>query len=165
MASNVMLVISTVLCRLEPVLMSMVGFSFCSFFFLIRKNYFHKKIYCENREILQVLFEKTFSVPAKIVDMPQRYLDGVQICKGDAIMIRIPYKGRPAPKITWSVDGEVIEPSRRKVEIKTLPHHSTLVIRDTEKKDSGVYKFMVENSVGSDMVNIPVHVIGMDSPD
>lgn len=99
-------------------------------------------------------------MPAKIVDLPQRYLDGLQICKGDAIMIRVPYKGRPAPKITWSVDGEVIETSRRKVEIKTHPHHSTLVIHDAEKKDSGVYKFFVENSVGSDMVNIPVHVIG-----
>lgn len=99
-------------------------------------------------------------MPAKIIDLPQRYLDGLQICKGDAIMIRVPYKGRPAPKIIWSVDGEVIETSRRKVEIKTHPHHSTLVIHDAEKKDSGVYKFLVENSVGSDMVNIPVHVIG-----
>lgn len=75
-------------------------------------------------------------------------------------MIRVPYKGRPAPEIIWSVDGEVIETSRRKVEIKTHPHHSTLVIHDAEKKDSGVYKFLVENSVGYDMVNIPVHVIG-----
>lgn len=104
------------------------------------------------------------SVPAKIVDLPQRYLDGLQICKGDAIMIRVPYKGRPAPRITWSVDGEVIEPSRRKVEIKTHPHHSTLLVHDTEKKDSGVYKFVVENSVGSDTVNIPVHVIGKSHP-
>lgn len=75
-------------------------------------------------------------------------------------MIRVFYKGRFVFKITWLVDGEVIEIFRRKVEIKIYLYYFIFVIYDAEKKDSGVYKFFVENFVGLDMVNILVYVIG-----
>lgn len=58
------------------------------------------------------------------------------------------------------MDGEVIEIFRRKVEIKIYLYYFIFVIYDAEKKDSGVYKFFVENFVGLDMVNILVYVIG-----
>lgn len=75
-------------------------------------------------------------------------------------MIRVFYKGRFVFKIMWLVDGEVIEIFRRKVEIKIYLYYFIFVIYDAEKKDSGVYKFFVENFVGLDMVNILVYVIG-----
>lgn len=75
-------------------------------------------------------------------------------------MIRVFYKGRFVLKIIWLVDGEVIEIFRRKVEIKIYLYYFIFVIYDAEKKDSGVYKFFVENFVGLDMVNILVYVIG-----
>lgn len=75
-------------------------------------------------------------------------------------MIRVFYKGRFVLKIIWLVDREVIEIFRRKVEIKIYLYYFIFVIYDAEKKDSGVYKFFVENFVGLDMVNILVYVIG-----
>lgn len=75
-------------------------------------------------------------------------------------MIRVFYKGRFVLKIIWLVNGEVIEIFRRKVEIKIYLYYFIFVIYDAEKKDSGVYKFFVENFVGLDMVNILVYVIG-----
>ena len=104
-------------------------------------------------------FQTLISAPAKIKDVPVRYMEGLKFCRGDTIHARIMFTGRPTPTATWKHVNKTLKPYRR-VEIKTTNQHSILTIDEADKPDSGIYTFTVENKLGKDMVEIPISVIG-----
>ena len=99
------------------------------------------------------------AVPPKIIDLPDRYLDGLCICKGDTISLRVQFRGRPTPEVTWSVDKEIIE-SRKGIEIKSTDRISSFIRYDTERSNSGIYTITVKNKHGTDTANIPIRIVG-----
>lgn len=101
----------------------------------------------------------SFPAPPKIHDIPMRYHEGLQFCRGDTIHARLLFTGRPAPTATWTHDGKTIKASKR-VEIKTTQKHSIITIMDAVRNDGGVYKLTVENKLGKDSFEVQIAVVG-----
>ncbi|KAK3083179.1 hypothetical protein FSP39_015849 [Pinctada imbricata] len=101
-------------------------------------------------------------IPAKIIDLPPRYLDGLMFCKGDTIMTRVQFRGLPTPEVTWTRNDRKLEKKKR-VDIHTTTRHSSLLVEDSTLDDSGIYTVTVSNSVGTDTVNIPIKIIDRPS--
>ena len=73
--------------------------------------------------------------------------------------VRVPFVGRPLPRVTWIKDGEVLEPSE-KYDVSRDESNANLVINETEKSDKGCYTIQVENPLGRDQVCFNVTITG-----
>merc|ERR1712029_990825 len=80
-----------------------------------------------------------------------------------AIKIDAKFEGEPLPKVTWySPSGGMIEQNDT-FSIETFEYHTCLVIRRSQRTDTGYYKLLVENEAGSDSAEIEVTVISPPS--
>lgn len=67
-------------------------------------------------------------------------------------------QGKPRPKVTWSKDGEPLNPtfaSVRNSEIDTI-----LFIRKTERKHSGKYELQVQIENVEDTASVNIQIVG-----
>ena len=110
------------------------------------------------RRVSRIEYAALGPVPAKL-RVPGMMHQGLNFTRGQKMHIRVPVVGRPMPKVSWAVDGEVIERSE-KYEVTCTDSSATLVVHDAEKTDSGSYSLHVENELGQDFVSFPVTVTG-----
>ncbi|XP_069598293.1 myosin-binding protein C, fast-type-like isoform X3 [Ranitomeya imitator] len=75
---------------------------------------------------------------------------------GEHVNLVIPFQGKPRPIVTWTKDGEPLDP--KKVSVRTSESDTIIFIRSSERSHSGKYDLSVkiENMVDCATVNIRI---------
>uniref|UniRef100_A0A3Q1GCP6 Immunoglobulin superfamily member 22 n=1 Tax=Acanthochromis polyacanthus TaxID=80966 RepID=A0A3Q1GCP6_9TELE len=82
---------------------------------------------------------------------------------GQTATIKIPFKGKPLPKVTWYKDGvEVIEDERTKVE--RTADGTALVLNRCVREDSGAILLRLKSDCGTAVANLQLSVIDHPKP-
>uniref|UniRef100_A0A4W6E432 Fibronectin type-III domain-containing protein n=1 Tax=Lates calcarifer TaxID=8187 RepID=A0A4W6E432_LATCA len=102
--------------------------------------------------------------PVDKIHPPEMVLDselrkGIVVRAGGSMRICIPFKGRPAPEISWAKEDGVL-PS--KVQIETGEDYTQLSIDICDRYDAGKYILNLENSAGTKSAFVSVKVL--DTP-
>uniref|UniRef100_A0A3Q3GH12 Titin n=1 Tax=Labrus bergylta TaxID=56723 RepID=A0A3Q3GH12_9LABR len=87
----------------------------------------------------------------------------VVIKAGEIIQIDAEITGRPLPVVSWSKDGKEIE-AKARCEITSTNFTTSLVVRDTIRKDSGQYVLTLHNVAGTRSVAINCKVLDRPGP-
>ncbi|KAF7238983.1 Myosin-binding protein H, partial [Varanus komodoensis] len=61
---------------------------------------------------------------------------------GESVNLMVPFRGKPKPQVTWSKDGQPLDPKR--VVVRNSDRDSIFFIRDAQRKDSGKYEISVK---------------------
>uniref|UniRef100_A0A3Q3R2W5 Myosin-binding protein H n=1 Tax=Monopterus albus TaxID=43700 RepID=A0A3Q3R2W5_MONAL len=89
-----------------------------------------------------------------------RYLRQTLIKKvGDTVNIVIPFQGKPRPKVTWSKDGEHLDPTFASV--RNSDGDTILFIRKTERKHSGKYDLQVQIENVEDTASVNLQIVDL----
>ncbi|XP_034021472.1 myosin binding protein Hb [Thalassophryne amazonica] len=88
----------------------------------------------------------------------QRYVARV----GDKINLTIPFTGKPKPVVTWTKNGQPLDPKR--VNIRSTERDSILFIRSSEREDSGVYKICVKVEGFEDKASLTLQIVELPGP-
>nr|XP_006133509.1 immunoglobulin superfamily member 22 isoform X2 [Pelodiscus sinensis]XP_006133510.1 immunoglobulin superfamily member 22 isoform X2 [Pelodiscus sinensis]XP_014434234.1 immunoglobulin superfamily member 22 isoform X2 [Pelodiscus sinensis] len=87
----------------------------------------------------------------------------VTVKAGHTANIKIPFKGKPLPKITWLKDGiELTE--EEKVVMEKASDSASLTIKKCVRDDSGNITLKLKNDCGSAVVNLYLNVIDKPKP-
>ncbi|KAM4618625.1 immunoglobulin superfamily member 22-like [Polymixia lowei] len=87
----------------------------------------------------------------------------VTVKAGQTATVKIPFKGRPPPKVTWYRDGlEVVEDDRTKVE--RTADSTTLVLSRCAREDSGAIMLRLKSDCGSAVANLHLNVVDHPKP-
>uniref|UniRef100_A0A4W6ESF0 Myosin binding protein C3 n=1 Tax=Lates calcarifer TaxID=8187 RepID=A0A4W6ESF0_LATCA len=81
---------------------------------------------------------------------------------GDTVNLLIPFQGKPRPIVTWSKDGEPLNPTFANVRNSDLD--TILFIRKTERKHSGKYDLKVQIENVEDTVSINLQIVDLPGP-
>uniref|UniRef100_A0A3Q2D5V2 Myosin binding protein C3 n=1 Tax=Cyprinodon variegatus TaxID=28743 RepID=A0A3Q2D5V2_CYPVA len=81
---------------------------------------------------------------------------------GETVNIVIPFQGKPRPKVTWSKDGEPLDPSFASV--RNSEFDSILFIRKTERKHSGQYDMKVQIENVEDTAKVMLQIVDLPGP-
>ncbi|KAM9409935.1 myosin binding protein Hb isoform 2-T2 [Pholidichthys leucotaenia] len=88
----------------------------------------------------------------------QRYVAHV----GNKINLTIPFTGKPKPVVTWTKNGQPLDPKR--VNIRSTEKDSILFIRASERDDSGVYEMCVKVEDFEDKAQIILQIVQLPGP-
>ena len=84
-------------------------------------------------------------------------------CKtSNTFTLDIPISGRPAPKVTWKLEEMKLKETDR-VFIRTTNERTTLVVKDSKRRDSGKYYLILENAAGVKTFTVTTLVVGRPS--
>lgn len=102
------------------------------------------------------------------VDPPRITIDDklrqlVVVKAGDILRIDAEISGRPAPVISWAKDGKEID-SKARVEISSTFTSTTLIVRDTIRRDSGQYVLTLQNVAGTRSLAVNCKVLDRPGP-
>ncbi|XP_067356837.1 immunoglobulin superfamily member 22-like [Channa argus] len=87
----------------------------------------------------------------------------VTVKAGQSATIKIPFKGKPLPKVTWYKDGvEVAEDERTKVE--RAADSTTLVLSRCVREDSGAVMLRLKSDCGTAVATLQLNVIDHPKP-
>ncbi|XP_037623781.1 immunoglobulin superfamily member 22-like [Sebastes umbrosus] len=87
----------------------------------------------------------------------------VTVKAGQTATIKIPFKGKPPPKVTWYRDGvEVTEDERTKVE--RTADGTSLVLSRCVREDSGAITLRLKSDCGTAVANLHLNVIDHPKP-
>ncbi|XP_016527862.1 myosin-binding protein C, cardiac-type-like isoform X4 [Poecilia formosa] len=81
---------------------------------------------------------------------------------GENVNVLIPFQGKPRPKITWSKDGQPLDPSIASV--RNSDFDSIFFIRKTERKHSGQYDLKVQIENVEDTAKITLQIVDLPGP-
>lgn len=87
----------------------------------------------------------------------RRNLRDTTLSAGTALKLEANITGEPAPKVEWKFLNYPLQPGKNIV-IETPDYYTKLVIRPTQRTDSGEYLVIATNSSGKDSVLITVNV-------
>nr|XP_033491616.1 immunoglobulin superfamily member 22-like isoform X1 [Epinephelus lanceolatus] len=87
----------------------------------------------------------------------------VTVKAGQTATIKIPFKGKPPPKVTWYKDGmEVMEDERTKME--RTADSTSLVLSRCVREDSGAIVLRLKSDCGTAVANMHLNVIDHPKP-
>ncbi|XP_036399032.1 myosin-binding protein C, cardiac-type isoform X1 [Megalops cyprinoides] len=81
---------------------------------------------------------------------------------GETINIVIPFQGKPRPKVTWTREGEPLDP--KQVSIRNSDTDTILFIRKSERKDSGKYEVQVQIENVEDKAEVNIQIVDLPGP-
>ncbi|KPU74929.1 uncharacterized protein Dana_GF19006, isoform G [Drosophila ananassae] len=93
----------------------------------------------------------------------RRNLRDVTISSGTALKLDANITGEPVPKVEWKLSNYPLQSSKN-VTIETPDYYTKLVIRPTQRSDSGEYLVTATNSSGKDSVLINVVITDKPTP-
>uniref|UniRef100_A0A3Q3KDF7 Titin n=1 Tax=Monopterus albus TaxID=43700 RepID=A0A3Q3KDF7_MONAL len=99
---------------------------------------------------------------AEKLEAPEIELD-IALRKIVNVRIDVPFKGVPAPTVTWKKDGNILKETSR-VNVNIFDTSSQLVIKDATRTDVGVYEVTLTNSAGTTAAEIFVNVFERPGP-
>ncbi|KAM8861248.1 titin-like isoform 2-T2 [Synchiropus picturatus] len=100
--------------------------------------------------------------PPKIT-LEDKYRQIVVVKVGELIRIDAQISGRPSPTVIWSKNGRAVE-SKGRVGITATQTRTSLVIKESVRKDSGQYLLTLQNSVGASSKAITCKVLDRPGP-
>lgn len=112
------------------------------------------------------------SDPSKIFTAKPRYLApkidrrnlrNITLSSGTALKLDANITGEPAPKVEWKLSNYHLQ-SGKNVTIETPDYYTKLVIRPTQRSDSGEYLVTATNTSGKDSVLVNVVITDKPSP-
>ncbi|XP_010888791.1 myosin-binding protein C, cardiac-type isoform X1 [Esox lucius] len=77
----------------------------------------------------------------------------------ETINLVIPFQGKPRPVITWTKDGEPLNP--KQVSIRNSDNDSILFIRNSDRKDSGKYEVKLQIENLEDTASISIQIVDL----
>ncbi|XP_039610092.1 myosin-binding protein C, cardiac-type isoform X1 [Polypterus senegalus] len=81
---------------------------------------------------------------------------------GETINLVIPFQGKPRPKVTWTKDGQPLDP--KQVSVRHSDSDTILFIRRAERKDSGQYEVVLQIENMEDKATIAIQIIDKPGP-
>ncbi|KAG9333814.1 hypothetical protein JZ751_010093 [Albula glossodonta] len=81
---------------------------------------------------------------------------------GEQINLVIPFNGKPKPVVTWTKDGEPLDP--KKVNVRNSDKDSILFIRKSEREHSGNYEMSVKVESFEDKATLIIQVVELPGP-
>uniref|UniRef100_A0A8C6STM0 Titin n=1 Tax=Neogobius melanostomus TaxID=47308 RepID=A0A8C6STM0_9GOBI len=100
--------------------------------------------------------------PPKIV-MDDLFRQVVVVKSGDLLKIDADISGRPNPTVTWQKNGRIIG-AKGRVEIHITKMHTSLVIRECVRKDSGQYTLTLQNAGSATSKTITCKILDRPGP-
>ncbi|KAK2842086.1 hypothetical protein Q5P01_012286 [Channa striata] len=100
--------------------------------------------------------------PPKII-MEDKFRQVVVVKAGDLLRIDADISGRPNPSVFWLKNGRNIG-TKGRVEIAATKKHTSLLIRETVRKDSGQYILTLQNTGGTISKAITCKVLDRPGP-
>ncbi|XP_044303421.1 myosin-binding protein H [Varanus komodoensis] len=85
--------------------------------------------------IREILEQPKIRLPRFLRDLYMRTV-------GESVNLMVPFRGKPKPQVTWSKDGQPLDPKR--VVVRNSDRDSIFFIRDAQRKDSGKYEISVK---------------------
>lgn len=84
-------------------------------------------------------------------------MDNKKYCLG-FFFTHILFKGKPRPKVTWTKNGEPLDP--KQVSVRNSDYDSILFIRRSERNDSGKYDLQVQIENVEDKASVNIQIVG-----
>ncbi|XP_050812212.1 myosin-binding protein H isoform X1 [Gopherus flavomarginatus] len=81
---------------------------------------------------------------------------------GEVVNLLIPFQGKPRPQVSWSKDGQPLDPKR--VTVRNGDRDTIFFIRKAERSDSGQYQLSVKIDRLEDKATIDIRVIEQPGP-
>nr|XP_048682693.1 myosin-binding protein H isoform X1 [Caretta caretta] len=81
---------------------------------------------------------------------------------GEAVNLLIPFQGQPRPQVSWSKDGQPLDPKR--VTVRNGDRDTIFFIRKAERSDSGQYQLSIKIDRLEDKATIDIRVIEQPGP-
>ncbi|XP_065123754.1 myosin-binding protein C, cardiac-type [Paramisgurnus dabryanus] len=81
---------------------------------------------------------------------------------GETVNLVIPFQGKPRPKVTWTKDGEPLDP--KQVSVRNSDTDSIFFIRRSERKDSGKYDLQVQIENVEDKASVNIQIVDLPGP-
>ncbi|XP_037307899.2 titin-like isoform X1 [Pungitius pungitius] len=100
--------------------------------------------------------------PPKII-MEDKFRQVVVVKAGDLLRIDADICGRPNPTVIWLKNGRNID-TKGRVEITATKTHTSLLIRESVRKDSGQYLLTLQSTGGTTSMAIPCKVLDRPGP-
>ncbi|XP_071256530.1 titin-like [Salvelinus alpinus] len=100
-------------------------------------------------------------LPCIVLD--NKYKKLVIVKAGDVLRIDADISGCQRPVISWSKDGQSIE-TKARIEITSTHTTTTLLVRDTIRRDSGQYTVTVQNVAGTRSLSVNCKVLDRPGP-
>uniref|UniRef100_A0A8C5DUR2 Titin n=1 Tax=Gouania willdenowi TaxID=441366 RepID=A0A8C5DUR2_GOUWI len=81
------------------------------------------------------------------LDVDSIYSSNVVVMAGEVFKLEANVTGRPLPSLVWTKEGKELEDTA-KIEIKTTDFHSTLINKDSLRRDGGAFTLTASNPGG-----------------
>lgn len=88
-----------------------------------------------------------------------KLLAGITVKAGTKIELPATVTGKPEPRVTWTKAETILRPNKR-ITIESKPNHSTVIITDSTRSDSGTYIIEAVNTSGRATAVVEVNVLG-----
>ncbi|ELT96021.1 hypothetical protein CAPTEDRAFT_34147, partial [Capitella teleta] len=115
----------------------------------------------EYAELLQAVVAKS-SYPAPKVTLDKKYESDQIVKSGGTVLLDASVTGFPIPTTEWTHNSRPVATSKN-VAIESTSDSTTLKISKSSTTNTGVYKIIAENEVGTDFAEINVTVMGKPS--
>ncbi|XP_061891550.1 titin-like [Entelurus aequoreus] len=100
--------------------------------------------------------------PPKMI-LEDKFRQGLVVKVGDVLRIDADISGRPSPQVFWSKNSLTIG-TKGRIEITATKTHTTLIIRESVRKDSGQYILTLQNICGTTSNTITCKVLDRPGP-
>ncbi|XP_034031401.1 titin-like, partial [Thalassophryne amazonica] len=103
------------------------------------------------------------NVDPPTIMLEHKYRQAVVVRAGELLRIDADISGRPHPTLSWSKNGMIIS-TKGRVELTSTNRHTSLVIKQCVRKDSGQYILTLQNPGGTTSETITCKVLDRPGP-
>uniref|UniRef100_A0A3B5M7J6 Ig-like domain-containing protein n=1 Tax=Xiphophorus couchianus TaxID=32473 RepID=A0A3B5M7J6_9TELE len=97
------------------------------------------------------------------LDIDASYSSNVVVMAGEPFKLEASVTGRPIPSLVWTKEGKELEDTA-KIEIKTSDFHTTLISKDSLRRDGGAFTLTASNPGGFAKFTFNVKVLDRPGP-
>uniref|UniRef100_A0A3Q3XGD8 Ig-like domain-containing protein n=1 Tax=Mola mola TaxID=94237 RepID=A0A3Q3XGD8_MOLML len=111
-------------------------------------------------ELLQVLL---YDIEEPKLDVDSSYSNNVVVMAGEVFKLEANVTGRPIPSLVWTKEEKELEDTA-KIEIKSSDFHTTLINKDSLRRDGGAFTLTASNPGGFAKFTFNVKVLDRPGP-